>query len=263
MRASINISLPGSEANTHLARDHGRDVWVTFAPGKRMLRRALLITVVFVLSSVCFAQEDRTTIKKSLIPWAGTDTRNFIPQGWKLEEQKSADLDGDGNADYVLKLIENKPARTADDATNDRARALIVLLSDSAGKLTRAAVADKLLQCTGCGGAFYGAMEAPAEVEVDAKGVITVSQDHGSREVSNTTYKFRYDPAVKRFVLIGFDYVENDRASGKVVSESTNYLTGVRKTNNRTAPITKSKVFLDDVDYEQFEEAAVKRLGLG
>jgi hypothetical protein len=229
----------------------------------RMFRLPILILFVLSLSSWCVAQDDRTTIKKSLVPWAGTDTRNFIPQGWKLEEQKSADLDGDGNADYVLKLIEDKPAKTSDDVVNDRARALVVVLSDASGKLTRVAVADKLLQCTGCGGAFYGVMEAPAEVEVDAKGVITVSQDHGSREVSNTTYKFRYDPAVKRFVLIGFDYVENDRATAKVVSESTNYLTGVRKTNNRTAAITKTKIFLDDVDYEKFEEAAVKRLGLG
>ncbi|HEX3146241.1 MAG TPA: hypothetical protein VHQ64_19865 [Pyrinomonadaceae bacterium] len=227
-----------------------------------MFRLTLLTVCLIGLSSWCVAQDDRTTIKKSLIPASGSDTRNFIPQGWKLEEQKAADLDGDGNSDYVLKLIEDKPAKTADDMLNDRARALIVLLSDAKGKLTRAAVADKLLQCTGCGGAFYGFVEAPAEVELDAKGVISVSQEHGSREVSNTTYKFRYDPAVKRFVLIGFDYVENDRATAKVVSESTNYLTGVRKTNNRTATITKTKIFLDDVDYEKFEEAAVKRLGL-
>jgi hypothetical protein len=228
-----------------------------------MFRLALLAACLICLSSWCVAQDDRVTIKKSLIPASGSDTRNFIPQGWKLEEQKAADLDGDGNSDYVLKLIEDKPAKTADDMLNDRARALIVLLSDATGKLTRAAVADKLLQCTGCGGAFYGVVEAPAEVDVDAKGIISVSQEHGSREVSNTTYKFRYDPAVKRFVLIGFDYVENDRATAKVVSESTNYLTGVRKTNNRTSTITRTKIFLDDVDYEKFEEAAVKRLGLG
>ena len=228
-----------------------------------MFRLILLTLTLLSLSSWCAAQDDRTTIKKSLIPATGTDTRNFIPQGWKLEEQKSADLDGDGNADYVLKLIEDKPAKTSEDMVNDRARALIVLLSDAKGNLTRAAVADKLLQCTGCGGAFYGVVEAPAEVEIDSKGVITVSQDHGSREVSNTTYKFRYDPAVKRFVLIGFDYAENDRLTAKVTSESTNYLTGVRKTNNRTSTITKTKIFLDDVDYEKFEEAAVKRLGLG
>ncbi len=227
--------------------------------------RSILFAIICLacLSSWCVAQDDRVTIKKSLIPATGNDPRDFIPKGWKLEEQHSSDLDGDGNADYVLKLIEDKPAKTNDDVVNDRARALLVLLGGADGKLARAAVADKLLQCTGCGGAFYGVVEAPANVEVDNKGVIVVTQDHGSREVSNTTYRFRYDAATKRFVLIGFDYVENDRLTAKVSSESTNYLTGVRKTNNRTSTVIKSKIFLDDVDYEQFEEAAVKRLGLG
>ena len=228
-----------------------------------MTRLTSLILCVFCLASWCLAQDDRTTIQKSLVPMSGKDTRDFIPKGWKLDEQKSSDLDGDGNADYVLKLVEDKPAKTADDVANDRARALVVLMSDATGNLSRAAVADRLLQCTRCGGAFYGVVESPAEVEVDAKGVIVVSQDHGSREVSNTTYRFRYDSATKRFVLIGFDYVENDRLTAKVTSESTNYLTGVRKTNKRAATIPKTKIFLDDVDYEKFEEGAVKRLGLG
>jgi hypothetical protein len=229
----------------------------------KTVRFTSLVLGILCLSSWSVAQDERAAIKKSLIPLNGSDTREFIPKGWKLEEQKSSDLDADGNSDYVLKLIEDKPAKTSDDVVNDRARALVVLMSDGSGKLSRAAVADKLLQCTGCGGAFYGVVEAPAEVEVDAKGVIVVSQDHGSREVSNTTYRFRYDAATRRFVLIGFDYVENDRATAKVTSESTNYLTGVRKTNNRASTVPKTKIFLDDVDYEKFEEGAEKRLGLG
>jgi hypothetical protein len=228
----------------------------------KVFRFTSLLLGIFCLSSWSVAQDERAAIKKSLIPMSGSDTREFIPKGWKLEEQKASDLDADGNSDYVLKLIEDKPAKTSDDVVNDRARALVVLMSDGSGKLSRAAVADKLLQCTGCGGAFYGVVEAPADVEVDAKGVIVVSQDHGSREVSNTTYRFRYDAATRRFVLIGFDYVENDRATAKVTSESTNYLTGVRKTNNRASTVPKTKIFLDDVDYEKFEEGAVKRLGL-
>ena len=58
------------------------------------------------------------------------------------------------------------------------------------------------------------------------KNVIVVEQDHGSREVSETTYRFRYDPASQHFILIGFDYAERDRVNGKNASESTNYLTG-------------------------------------
>jgi hypothetical protein len=174
-----------------------------------------------------------------------------------------SDFDADGRPDYLLKLIEDKPDKDKDDNPINHARALIIVMQDEDGGYMRAAVADKLLQCTGCGGAFYGVVAAPAGVEVDAKGVIIVTQDHGSREMSNTTYRFRYDSATKRFALIGFDYVENDRLTAKVTSESTNYLTGVRKTNNRSSQIPKAKIFLDDVDYEKFEEQAVKRLGLG
>ena len=75
-----------------------------------MVRVGLLILGFVMLTSWCLAQDERTTIKKSLIPATGSDTRNFIPAGWKLEEQLSSDLNSDGTADYVLKLIEDKPA---------------------------------------------------------------------------------------------------------------------------------------------------------
>src|SRR5205814_10666602 len=167
---------------------------------------------------------------------------------------------------FVFLLIRRPPSSTLFPYTtlfrSDRARALIVLLQGADGKLSRAAIADKLLQCTGCGGAFYGVVDAPANVKVE-NNVIVVEQDHGSREVSDVTFRFRYDPASQRFILIGFDYAERDRANGKSASESTNYLTGVRKTNGKASTVPKTKVFMDDVDYEKLEEGAVKRLGLG
>ena len=228
---------------------------------KGMFQTALLCLCSVVLNCACFGQEEPGRIRKSQIPITGRELRDFIPAGWKVEEQLSADLDGDGTSDYVLKLIENKPTKTAEDTVNDRARALVVLLADVGGKLTRVAVADKLLQCTQCGGAFYGVVEAPAGVTLDPKGVIVVEQDHGSNEVSNMTFRFRYDPTSKRFVLIGFDYAERDRGTAKTVSESTNYLTGVRKINGHTSTVSKAKIFMDDVNYEKFEEDAGKRLG--
>jgi hypothetical protein len=226
-----------------------------------MFRGALLLFCLVAFSCACLGQDERAKIKNSQIPVTGRYTRDFIPAGWKVEEQLAADLDGDGASDYVLKLIENKPAKTAEDTISNRARALVVLMASAEGKLTRVAVADKLLQCTQCGGAFYGFVEAPAQVTLEPRGVIVVAQDHGSNEVSNMTFRFRYDPGNKRIVLIGFDYAERDRATAKAVSESTNYLTGVRKTNGRTSTVSKAKIFMDDVDYEKFEEDAGKRLG--
>jgi hypothetical protein len=229
---------------------------------KRIFRAALLGLCLLVLTCASFGQDEPARISKSQIPATGHDTSDFVPAGWKLEEQLSADLDGDGTPDYVLKLIENKPGKTAEDTVNDRARALVVLLAEAREKLTRAAVADRLLQCTGCGGAFYGVIEAPAKVTIDPRGVIIVEEDHGSREVSNLAFRFRYDASSKRFVLIGFDYAERDRATAKMLAESINYLTGVRKTNGRTSTVSKAPIFMDDVDYEKFEEDAGKRLGI-
>jgi len=226
-----------------------------------VLRAVFLCWCGVIPSCAGFAQDEPARINKSQIPATGRNTRDFIPAGWRVEHQLSADLDGDGVPDYVLKLIENKPAKTAEDTVNDRARALVVLLADAGGTLRQAAVADKLLQCTQCGGAFYGVVEAPAEVTLDPKGVIVVAQDHGSNEVSNMTFRFRFDPASQRFVLIGFDYAVRNRGTAKTASESTNYLTGVRKTNGRTSSVSKAKIFMDDVDYEKFEEDTGKRLG--
>jgi hypothetical protein len=235
----------------------------------KSLNLAVVCFFAMVIPAMSFSQDDRVVINKSLIPATADNVNQFVPAGWKIEEQLSGDLNGDGAPDYALKLIEDKPAKDKDDNTTQRYRAVVIVLKNADGKLTRAGVADKLLQCTQCGGAFYGVVEAPANVKIE-KGVIVVDQDHGSRDLANTTYRFRYDPETQRFVLIGFDYADADRATGTVNSESTNYLTGARivmkgkgkRDATTRSQIPKKKVFLEDVDYEKFEEEAGQRLGL-
>ncbi|MDT5060820.1 MAG: hypothetical protein QOH63_1279 [Acidobacteriota bacterium] len=228
-----------------------------------------LCVIGLVFPVLSFPQEDRASIDKSRIPMEGNSVNDFVPPGWKLEEQVAGDLNGDSSPDYALKLVEDKPAKNADDTASERQRALVIVLKNKAGKLSRAGVADKLLQCTTCGGAFYGVMEAPANVKIE-KGVLTVEQDHGSREMTDLTYRFRYEPGSNRFALIGFDITSHDRLTTEVVSESTNYLTGVRvifrgkgksdKSSRKIVP-TK-KIYIEQVDDEAFEEAASKRLGM-
>ena len=223
-----------------------------------------------VLCSIAFAalgsaQETETTIKKSLIPIQANALNKFVPPGWKIEKKLTADLNGDSLPDFALELIENKPEKDQSGDATERSRVLVIVLQNQDGKLARAGVTDKLLQCTRCGGAFYGVVEAPANVKIE-KGVIIVEQDHGSRDLTNTTYRFRYDPEAQRFILIGFDFADTDRLTGKEVSESTNYLTGVRRVTRGKAitssTISPKKIFIEDVDYEKFEEDADKRLNL-
>lgn len=226
--------------------------------------------VILIVPPFCFAQDSRNLINKAGIPAEAGNLQSFVPRGWKIEAQITGDLNGDTVADYALKLVEDKPAKDTDDTASERQRALVIVLQKSGGRLERAAVADKLLQCTRCGGSFYGVSESPANVAIE-KGVLIVDQDHGSRNLTNTTYKFRLDPATQQFNLIGFDYADADRATAQVIAESNNYVTGLRVvTRSKGArdvesrsKIQRTKTSIEKVDSEKFEAAAVKRLGLG
>ena len=219
---------------------------------------------LFVFPALSGAQ---SAIDPTRIPQKTNRLNDFAPPGWTIEAQVSGDLNRDAIPDVALQLIEDKPA-TAED-TPERQRALVVALGDQSGGFTRAAVATALLQCATCGGAFYGGMEAPVEVTIK-KGVLIVTQDHGSREVATLTYRFRYDPAAQKFALIGGDFESRDRLTGDAASESTNYLTGVRlvtrerkgKVTTTTTNVPKDQIDLEQFDSDQYEEDAVMRLGL-
>src|SRR6185369_10692545 len=125
---------------------------------------ALAICAVFLAGpSLSHLQDEGKRIDKSRIPARADDVKKFAPPGWKIEEQVAGDLSGDSVSDYALKLVEDKPAKNSEDVATERQRALVILVKDTGG-LARVGVADKLLQCTSCGGAFYGVDDSPAEV---------------------------------------------------------------------------------------------------
>ena len=235
---------------------------------RNLILRVLAIVVFFgagiaiftALPINLFAQDDMTVIDRSKVPATAKTLGAFVPKGWIIEQQTSGYIGGDSDTFIILKLIEDKPL------TEMRNRAMVIVVKDDKGDLKNAGVAGKLLQCPGCGGAFYGIMDAPADVKVGEKGVITITQDGGSRWVWTETYKFRFESAAGKFQLIGFDYAVRDRNTGQVDSESTNYITGDRVTTHRKGA-TKSqakiaKTYLDDADHEKFAEDAGKRLGV-
>lgn len=233
-------------------------------------RFALFISItlfVFAFTIATNGQDDRGKFDKSTIPDSATKASQFVPKGWKIEEEIKGDVNNDNKPDLLLKLVEDKTKETKNGSMIDRERALVIAVADG-GTWKKAAVADKLLQCTGCGGAFYGVVDAPAYVKV-VKGVIVVNQDHGSRETSEVTLRFRLEKETGRFLLIGFDYAESDRLDGSSVTESTNYVTGTRITTfikrrkpaTKKTQIAKTKMYIDDVDYEELEGQASERVG--
>jgi hypothetical protein len=225
----------------------------------------MFVTLIFAaavaVAPAAFAQDEAPGIDASKIPATGAAAADFAPTGWEVEDTATGDLNGDGKADLAIKLIEPKSALAAPDSHQDRSRALVVALAGADGKYARTGVATKVLQCTACGGAFYGVMDAPANVSI-AKGVVIVEQDHGSRNVTETTYRFRYDAATKRFILIGFDMSDRDRAAGGATSTSTNFLTGVKitttmpakgRTKTARSKVSTAKQFMEDVSQDQLE----------
>ncbi len=229
---------------------------------------ALVIVVLFA-ARPSFAQADPPTFDKSKVPVTAGTIAGFVPAGWKLEEDVKGDLNQDGVVDHVLKLIQKEPAGAKEDEASMGERAMVIVFADKGGKLQRAAVSDTVLQCGGCGGAFYGMLSAPANVSIK-NGVIVVEQDYGSRWVTEMTFRFRYDEQPAMFILIGFDFSSRDRAAGGESSESTNYLTGTRitttvkgkKTTTKTTKVAKDRRSIEEVDKDKFDEDANKRLGL-
>jgi len=231
------------------------------------------IFTLWLLMTACAAfasaqEEQAVSFDDSALPRTANAVEKFLPTGWMVEARISGDLNNDSVPDTALKLIEKPAADVDTDNPASRERVLMILFVNRQGIFERAATAKSLLQCTGCGGAFYGVMEAPADVAI-ARGVLIVKQDHGSRNVTETTYRFRYNPGVKKFALIGYDMTDRDRATGETTSESTNYLIGVKitetfqynkkfdkdvKKTNRRIKIKKSPQYLEEIDYETLDD---------
>ena len=229
--------------------------------------KAFILSATLLLTLAGAARQDgeRRLLDPKLVPAYASVPRDFVPKGWKVETDEgvvTGDLNRDGAPDAVLRLVEDTPVEGADGTLNTRYRALVILLARPGGGFTRAAVAPKLLGCSLC----YGVLGDPegGNIQVEIKnGLLDVSQLSGSREATDLTLRFRHDPATGRFLLVGAERSDSDRAAGGGTGTSTNYLTGVRviktttvrrgreATSSRTTRVPRARLFIEDVDYEK------------
>lgn len=170
-------------------------------------------------------------IDPAKLPSVAAAARDFVPPGWTVEAQTKGDLNRDALPDLAVTLVEGLPANADKNNPPERNRALLVLLKTADGKFNRAGFSARLLLCTRCGGAFYGATETPVTVEI-TNGVLIVKQDYGSRELTQELYRFRHETDSNRFALIGMDLQSYDRLTGETMTESTNFLTGLKLTTS-------------------------------
>jgi len=184
----------------------------------RTLRRRLpLFLLMITLGGIASAAE--TAFDPSKLPREGRSLDDFTPAAWTVADQAEGDLNGDRVADRAAILVR-KPAGPED--FTESPRVLLVLIGGADGKFVRAGSQANLLVCVHCGGVKEG-----VGAEID-KGVLIVNQLTGSREFTDQTWRFRYDAKSRRFLLIGLDVTNGDGAVGTGVTESYNFLTGVK-----------------------------------
>lgn len=182
--------------------------------------------------------------------------RGLIPDGWIVEKQTLGDLNGDGQSDKVLKLIQS-------GTDTNRKRSLQVLLSTPSG-WQKLAFASKLLLCASCGGVMGTENGSHIRVEIN-DGILVLYQLRGSREAMQTIHRFWIDRNSQELVCIGEDINSYDRVNGNKITDSRNFLTGKRiifesrgKRSNSQAPlrslemqISKQLQSIESIDIEE------------
>ncbi|WP_103666363.1 hypothetical protein [Pseudanabaena sp. BC1403] len=182
--------------------------------------------------------------------------QGLIPDGWIVEQQTLGDLNGDGQSDMVLKLIQS-------GTDTNRKRSLQVLLSTLSG-WQKLAYASKILLCASCGGVMGTENGSHIRVEIN-DGILVLYQLRGSREAMQTIHRFWIDRNSQELVCIGEDINSYDRVNGNKITDSRNFLTGKRiilesrgKRSNSQAPlrslemqISKQLQSIESIDIEE------------
>ena len=164
------------------------------------------------------------------MPLEGRSAESFTPKFWKIETQAVGDLNMDGSADKVLSFEIDAENAEGEKILKDPSGVfnllpspsiVAVLFATNDGKFHRVAVNSRLKPNL----EFYE--EFAMEIKT---GVLLVNEDYSSSSDANrVVFRYRYDLATDKLMLIGFDfeYYMRDK-SGNSVTRSENYLTGER-----------------------------------
>jgi len=195
-----------------------------------MKKLDLTLSTLLIIVVACIAagaQTPRVAAAIKRIPLNGKMTADFVPRGWVLDNEATQDdLDGDNILDAAITLtLPIEEAEKLKEAPGDNYEAapsiVVVLFGKPDGGYRRFAVNGRLYP-------HYSDYRSYLSNTI-TKGVLIVETNWGDGYASNITYRFRYDRAKGKLMLIGFDSERYDRTSNYDGHKSSeNYVTGMR-----------------------------------
>lgn len=142
------------------------------------------LVLLLTVATISFAQDD-------------PELKPFITKGFTISQVAIGDFNGDGKPDKIVVLDFESEAKKEEN------RPLLILLRGANGKLSLTKKISKALLCQSCGGTMGDPLQ---EIEVEKNG-FAISYYGGSSWRWGMSYRFRYDAALKTWVLYQYNDV--------------------------------------------------------
>lgn len=170
------------------------------------------------------------------------DVKPFVEKGMEAIALETADLNGDGTADFVLVL--DKIRAKSDEVNYDESeRPLLILTRGADGKLTVAGRNDGIVYCRYCGGVYGDPFDS---LEARRNG-FTVNNVGGSSDRWSASFQFNYSRRDKTWQVV------------RVVESSYNVFQSNKvKTKILTPPKDFGKINFTDFDPNNFAGKGAK-----
>jgi hypothetical protein len=196
---------------------------------------APLLFSLVCISSAAVADEDGPVVPPVTYPALArhaSTAEAFVPAGWRIESQKSGDLNGDGRSDVVLVLRDADPHNVVDARErggpqnyDTNPRIIVVAFAAAAGGYDLALENHTLVGRTAEPSAQdpldpNGVQAGGVEIR---KGTLQLTLGYFAGNMGRKTYTFRAHNG--HFELIGYDSIDVDRSSGTIDQVSANFST--------------------------------------
>jgi hypothetical protein len=170
------------------------------------------------------------------VPSKAAEPSQFVPHSWVLEQQKVADLNGDGHADALLLMRKSDSAGTPP-------RILAVALRDL-NSYALEEMNSRIIPHSD--DTTHEDPIADGGLAVQPGGFslkLTLMSGAGSYEMQTLYYHFRYQDGC--FRLVGYDRMETNRSTLDTHDMIVNFLTGtvIHRTGNAQSDATAEKSY--------------------